>query len=96
LTVDPYLDPRTGLLRNRLGITDAARLREAEAGLSLAAIQDLGLRILPGHYDLPHLRAFHREIFGDVYGWAGELRSVAVAKTTRSACLSTSSRTLRG
>lgn len=81
MTVDPYLDPQTGLLRNRLGITEAGRLREAEAGLSLAAIQDLNLRILPGRYDLPHLRAFHREIFGDLYQWAGELRTVAIAKT---------------
>jgi cell filamentation protein len=35
---------------------------------------------LPGNYDLGHLSAFHRRIFGDIYEWAGELRTVAIAK----------------
>lgn len=35
---------------------------------------------LLGNYDVAHLRAFHRRIFGDIYEWAGELRSVAIAK----------------
>jgi cell filamentation protein len=30
--------------------------------------------------DLEHLKAFHRRIFGDVYDWAGELRTVAIAR----------------
>jgi len=81
MSVDPYVDPVTGLLRNRLGIDKPQRLREAEAGLTLAAIQDLGTRLLPGGYDLPHLQAFHREIFGDIYPWAGQIRTVAIAKT---------------
>ena len=29
---------------------------------------------------LDHLRAFHRYILGDVYPWAGELRTVSIAK----------------
>lgn len=33
-----------------------------------------------GTYDLSHLRAFHRFVFQDVYPWAGELRSVPLAK----------------
>lgn len=81
VTVDPYVDPDSGLLRNLPGITDAARLRQAEADLSLAALLDLSTRVLRGGYDLPHLQAFHREIFGDLYPWAGEIRTVAIAKT---------------
>jgi|SRR5581483_3666498 len=80
MTADPYTDPSTGVLRNTLGITDDAALARAEADLSLAAIADLGTRILPGDYDLTHLQAFHREIFGDLYPWAGEIRIVAIAK----------------
>mgnify|MGYP003604167545 FL=1 len=30
---DRYLDPATGVLRNRLGITDAGELEQAEASL---------------------------------------------------------------
>lgn len=81
MTADPYLDPTTGVLRNRLGITDSARLREAEAALSQAALADLGICGLSGDYDLPHLRAFHQEIFGDLYPWAGELRVVRIARS---------------
>ncbi len=81
MTTDPYLDPDTGVLRNRLGIVDPVVLRRVEADLSLAALADLGTRILPGRYDLDHLCAFHREIFGDVYAWAGEVRTVGIAKS---------------
>ncbi|MGY0501482.1 Fic/DOC family protein [Nocardia sp. FBN12] len=81
MTVDPYLDPESGVLRNRLGIVDAASLRQAEADLSQAALADLGIRPLPGRYDLEHLRVFHREIFADVYPWAGEVRTVGIAKS---------------
>jgi cell filamentation protein len=81
VTVDPYLDAASGVLRNRLGITDPQRLRRVEAGLSAAALAELGLRSLPGGYDLAHLQAFHREIFGEVYPWASEIRVVAIAKS---------------
>jgi cell filamentation protein len=81
VTVDPYIDAETGALRNQLGIADPLRLQEAEAGLTLAALADLGIRTLPGGYDLDHLRSFHREIFGDVYPWAGEIRVVGIARS---------------
>ncbi len=47
MTLDPYLDPDSGVLRNRLGIVDQQRLRAVEAGLTLAALADLGTRVLP-------------------------------------------------
>ncbi len=81
MTDDPYADRRTGVLINILGITDAARLRVVEADLTFAALLDLGGRMVPGGYDLVHLRRFHREIFGDLYPWAGEIRTVGIAKT---------------
>jgi cell filamentation protein len=81
VTVDPYVDAATGVLRNRLGIADPLRLREVEAGLTLAALADLGMRTVPGGYDLDHLQSFHREIFGDIYPWAGEIRVVGIAKS---------------
>ncbi|WP_405178361.1 Fic family protein [Nocardia sp. NBC_01377] len=81
MTADPYVDPESGVLRNRLGIVDADLLRRVESDLSFAALADLGTRILPGSYDLDHLRAFHREIFGDLFFWAGEIRVVGIAKS---------------
>lgn len=77
---DPYIDPETGVLRNRLGIIDAAELAQAEAELTSYRLIELRRTDLPGRYDLAHLQGFHRYIFGDLYDWAGELRSVSIGK----------------
>lgn len=77
---DPYLDLDTGVLRNRLGITDPAELAQAEAELTALRLVELRRRPLPGVYDLAHLQAFHWHIFGDVYEWAGRLRTVSIGK----------------
>jgi hypothetical protein len=57
-----------------------AKLARAEAALSASRLVDLERRRRPGGCDLGHLRAFHRYILGDVYGWASELRTVAISK----------------
>lgn len=78
---DPYLDPGSGVLRNHLGLTDPHECAFAEARLSAMRLEQLALAPLPGLYDLAHLRAFHRRIFGDFYPWAGELRRVNIARS---------------
>jgi len=83
VTWDPYLDLQSGLLRNRLGITDAGELRHVEAALTASRIYDLIRSPIPGAYDLAHLRAFHRQIFQDLYDWAGELRTVSIGRGSR-------------
>ena len=80
MPTDPYVDPGTGCLRNRLGVTDPRELEVAEAARTAVVIALLSAGSLPGRYDLAHLRAFHRRIFGDIYDWAGELRTVPIAK----------------
>ena len=45
---DPYTEPTTGLLRNRLGITDLAELTAAESDISLAVMTRLLARPLTG------------------------------------------------
>ncbi len=77
---DPHLDLGSGVFRNLLGITDSAELAHAEAVLTASRIYDLERSGLPGRYDLAHLQAFHRNIFGDLYGWAGELRTVSIGR----------------
>ena len=78
---DPYTDPVTGILLNRLGLGTAAELEAAEREITHAALILLGEEspVHPG-YDLPHLCAIHRRIFGDIYDWAGQIRTVAIAK----------------
>ncbi len=48
--------------------------------MATLALAELGVEPLVGMYDLDHYRAFHRFIFGDLYQWAGQLRTVAIAK----------------
>ncbi|WP_433799376.1 Fic/DOC family protein [Actinomycetospora sp. CA-084318] len=77
---DPYVNPRSGVLRNRLDITDADELVEVEAEVTALRITQVLEHGLPGEYDLAHLQAFHARVFGDVYPWAGELRTVGIDK----------------
>ena len=77
---DPYVYPGTGVLRNNLEIRDPRELSQAEAdfvGLALRALDD---EPLSGGYDLALWQVFHRRIFGGLYPWAGELRTVQIAK----------------
>ena len=80
MATDPYVYPGTSCLRNRAGIRDSELLARFEANQATIITAQLELAPLPGRYDLEHLKAFHRRIFGDVYDWAGELRTVAIAK----------------
>jgi cell filamentation protein len=77
---DPYVYPGTDILRNRFGIHEAAELGAREAALSSIRIAQLERRFIPGDYGLAHLKATHGYIFGEVYPWSGELRTVRIAK----------------
>jgi len=81
MTIDPYVDA-AGLLLNKLGIDDAEQLDQAVADISAARLEELALRPLPGAYDLDHLKRFHKNIFGDVFEWAGQIRTVQISKVT--------------
>ena len=77
---DPYLDPATGVLVNRLGIADDATLKQTEAAFVATRSYELSRTPLSGQFDLAHLQAIHRYLFGDVYEWAGQLRTVDISK----------------
>jgi cell filamentation protein len=77
---DPYADPATGVLHNKLGLSAAGELEAAEREITHAALIFLKESPVKPSYDLRHLCAVHRRIFGDIYDWAGQLRIVAIAK----------------
>jgi len=79
---DPYSDPATGVLYNKLGLVTAADLEAAEREITHAALILLDESPVSPSYDLPHLREIHKRIFGDIYEWAGQIRTVAIAKGT--------------
>jgi cell filamentation protein len=77
---DPYTDPVTGVLRNKLRLDTAEELAAAERDITHAALILIRESPVRAAYDLPHLCAIHRGIFGDIYEWAGQIRTVAIAK----------------
>lgn len=81
MPADPYVYPGTDILRNRLEIRNADQLAAAESRLTALARTELAVQPIRGDYDLAHLQAIHRHLFADVYDWAGQLRTVAIAKT---------------
>lgn len=77
---DHYLDDATGVLKNLLGINDEGTLSQAEASFVSWRSMELFENPLRGQFDLTHLQAIHRYLFGDVYAWAGEIRDIDLSR----------------
>jgi cell filamentation protein len=77
---DPYADPVTGVLRNKLGLNTTEELAAAEREITHASLILIRESTVSATYDLAHLCTIHRRIFGDIYDWAGQIRTVAIAK----------------
>ncbi|MEG2199414.1 MAG: cell filamentation protein Fic, partial [Anaerovorax sp.] len=75
-----YCYPNSNVLKNKLGITDADQLRTAEREITSLRMASAKMHPINGNFDLGHLLAIHRYVFGDIYDWAGEIRWVNIAK----------------
>jgi cell filamentation protein len=78
---DPYVYPGTNVLVNRFGVRDRDRLDEIEAAYTSLRLSGLAENPLSGEYDCQHLQAMHRQVFRDVYDWAGKLRIIDIEKS---------------
>ena len=74
---DPYTYPRTNILSNKLDIRDADELDRIERRLATQRARE---GVPKGNFDLKHLKAIHRHLFQDIYDWAGQIRTVEIAK----------------
>jgi cell filamentation protein len=77
---DPYIDPQSGILRNKFGLTGQESLDRAEADAVSARSILLQLNPLKGNFDSDHLKRIHACLFQDVYAWAGQVRTIPLAK----------------
>lgn len=75
-----YCYPQSNVLINKLSIRNAERLAEAEKKLTMLRLLELQYEPVEGELDFAHLCEIHRYIFQDVYEWAGQLRTVDIAK----------------
>ncbi|POT55386.1 cell filamentation protein Fic [Citrobacter amalonaticus] len=73
---DPYLYPGLNVMRNRLGIHQLQRLEQAAC--ELTSLRAATIELGPLVRGLPHLCAIHRQLYQDVFDWAGQLREVDI------------------
>lgn len=81
---DPYTYDDTNVLVNKFGITDPKVLEEAEKEFTSLAAMEMAFREPP--YDFDYFRGIHRTLFGDLYDWAGEIRSIDISKGSTRFC----------
>lgn len=77
-----YCYPGTNVLRNKLNIQDLDILHEAERDYSSIRQVELYKKGITGDFSLKHLCSIHRQLFQDIYPWAGEIRTVDISKGT--------------
>ena len=77
-----YPPPDEGTLRNLFDERDPVVLTRLEYVETARRQRELlaGQVAIPRTYDADHVRAIHRHLFQDVYEWAGQYRTVNMAK----------------
>ena len=73
---DIYLYENNNVLKNKLNITDAQLLENAESDYVSLRLKELAMNPLKGKYDYQHFLKFHAYIFQDIYEWAGQQRKI--------------------
>ena len=84
-----YFWPDSDVLRNKFDIRDATQLEAAENAMAQARQIEIALgRVrIEETRDSDHLRRLHHRLFQDVYSFAGEYRTVELAKISRFAAV---------
>lgn len=70
----------TSCLINKFDIKDEVILKELETTITLNKITEYSLNPLFYSFDVQHYKSIHRYLFGDIYDWAGEYRTVDMSK----------------
>jgi len=79
---DPYINENSGILRNKLGIKTQNELNDAEARITSVEITVLTSDDIPPYDEFTEdlfLRV-HKQLFEELYDWAGKLRTVELSK----------------
>lgn len=76
---DPYLYDDIKTLINLADIKDSELLRKAEADITNIAMVGV-YNLKYDKFDTETLQDIHRKIFGQIYAWAGEFRTIQMTK----------------
>ncbi|QUH20417.1 Fic/DOC family protein [Alkaliphilus sp. B6464] len=75
-----YCYANSFVLKNKFNITNNEQLEIAEREYTALSIAEIKHTPVKGNLDLKHLQSIHKQIFNDIYDWAGELRTVNISK----------------
>lgn len=75
---DCYCYRGTTILKNKLNIKNMDELEKAER--EITAITARKIVFKPPPYDLEYMEYLHRQLFSDLYDWAGKPRCVDISK----------------
>lgn len=76
-----------GVLKNKLGITNEDILSNLEAELTSIKLANFLINPIKGNLDFDHYKKIHKEIFEDLFAFAGRTRTVSMSKGTTAFCL---------
>lgn len=88
-SIEPVISdcyPGTTVLVNRFDIRDQTKLTEIEAVLVSARNAEWLTAPRMSTFDFLHYMALHRFLFSDLYDWAGQIRTVNIAKMGTQFC----------
>ena len=75
-----YCYPNSNVLVNKLNIHDNKKLEKIERKLVLLKLYELRQNKKIGNFDIMHFISIHKFLFGDIYPFAGKLRTEDIAK----------------
>lgn len=75
-----YCYPNSEVLVNKLNIHDNKKLAEVERKLVLLKSYELRQNKKIGNFDILHFLSIHKFLFGDIYPFAGKIRTEDIAK----------------
>ena len=80
---DPYFYEDANVLKNLLNIKDAKLLEEAESNITYIKLLDVDKLIENSDFSIDYIKHLHKYIFGDIYEWAGQFRTIPMVKGER-------------
>lgn len=82
-----YYYKGTCVLKNKYGIKDIQKFKEAEAEVAFAGLLELQLNPIKGNFDREHLYAIHKFLFEPFYTFAGKTRREDISKGNTKFCV---------
>ena len=75
-----YCYPHSNVLKNKFNIHSDEELKNIERQVTSVRAAQILRNPIKGNFDEAHLKEIHKNLFQDIYYWAGEFRKVNISK----------------